>query len=275
MAVIVERTFSGGFAGTKRGLTLYKEEYIRPLPFGDNWTRLRIVVLMGLGNTSTVTGLVDIGVCSGTQGGIGSGSPINYVGGGLGGGATSRLVTPSLTYNVATGGWPFTDGHRHAHTQYGATTSYARVSSAWVIYGPNSTLNAGVPKRGMVVIELVRLSTTSIVIINGWGDSYDNGGPPGGGDQSYAQCDFGPSSVQEACENAAWFTSSGILERSVRVYNLQASAYQTYLVGVLTAAGVSTRTYSAAAGPLDSVNIAWNLNSVGCTIWDIAVVKFD
>ena len=89
MAVIVERLFTGEYGGPHRGIELFNEEMLFPLYFGDDWTKLRIALLWGMGNSAPTAGVVDIGVCTaGNRDILGTPPPSNYVGCGYGGGAT-------------------------------------------------------------------------------------------------------------------------------------------------------------------------------------------
>ena len=119
MAVIVERTFLGDdYGGSRRGIELFKEEIVRSLPFGNNWTKLRIGLLWGLGVSANFAGgVADIGVCSATGKGVLSGIPVNYVGTGYGGGAT-RVTAGSMSFSTFSGYSTATGGF-HYYAQHG------------------------------------------------------------------------------------------------------------------------------------------------------------
>jgi hypothetical protein len=266
MAVIVERLFTGGFGSTDKAIQLYKEELVRPLPFGDNWTKLRIVASLGVGNVATVAGLLDFGVCTAGSPGIGSGTPVNYVGSGFGGEA-SRATAPIIEYgNDATGSWPSSgsiSGNRSIHqlTQHGSTIDYYNYSRSQgsVFYRvPNSTPNGGVYYRGMVWLDVNRVSDVLVDI-----RFFYPSGPVSGG----AGIDVPPQSMMDACESP-W----GVSSTYIPGYNLQTSAQvsMTYSNGVTP---TGNKAYVGSAGLLNAVNISWNLQACDCTIWGIAVAK--
>jgi len=266
MAVIVERLFTGGFGGNDKAIQLYDEELVRPLPFGDNWTKLRIVASLGIGNVATVAGLLDFGVCTAGSPGIGSGTPVNYVGSGFGGNST-RAAAPSIEYgNDATGGWPSSgsiSGNRSVHQlcQHGSTVDdydYSRNGGSFFGRIPNSTPNGGVYYRGMLWLDLYRVSDV-LMSIKFWYPT----NPVSGG----AGIDMPPSAMTDACESP-W----GVVTTYIQGYNLQTSAQvsMTYANGAMP---VNNQTYVGSAGALDAVNISWNLQACDCTIWGIAVAK--
>lgn len=264
MAVIVQRLFTGGFGATDNAIQLYNEELILPFYFGDNWTKLRVVVQMGLGNTGTVNALVDIGVCTAGNRGIGSGTPANYLGCGFGGNST-RAATPSIEYATdATGGWPSSgsiSGNRSVHqlAQHGATVDYYFYSrSGGSFFGriPNSTANGGVYYRGMLAFDVYRVSDVLFQA-----RFYYPTSPVSGG----AGIDVPAVSMMNMCESA-WGTPPTVVG-----YNLQTSANVS--VVYVNGADTGNKAYTGSAGPLNAVNISWTTAACDCTIWGIAVAK--
>jgi len=267
MAVIIERVFTGGLAGTSRGIQLGKEEYIRPMMIGSDWRKLRIVALVGIDHSADIPGIFDLGVCSGTQGGIGSGSPINYVGGGFGGGNASRLGTPLVRYTT-TGGWgySYTNSNSggtylgwHCQAQQGATISgYSRSSGYFgSMYNAAGTLTGGAYRRGIVTMDISR--TTDTTCLFGFNVATATSG---------ASLDYGYEAMMSASENQFFTVDSPL--REVVGYNQATSAFVAVNREFVDPRSL---TYSTAAGPLDSVNVAWNLNSNYCLLWGLAVSK--
>lgn len=265
MAVIIERLFTGGFGANDRAIQLYKEELVIPFGFGDSWTKLRVAVLMGLGNTGTVSAFFDLGVCTAGSRGIGSGTPVNYVGSGMGG-ESSRAATPFIEYgNDATGGWPSSgsiSGNRSVHqlTQHGSTIdyyNYSRSQGSVFTRIPNSNPTGGRYYRGMVILDLNRVSNVLVDIL-----FYFPSGPISGS----AGVDVPPMSMMDACESP-W----GVGPVSIG-YNLQtlANVSVTYTQAVSPA---GSKAYVGSAGALNAVNINWTTASCDCTIWGIAVAK--
>jgi len=271
MAVVIERTFVGGNAGTVRGLQLGNEEYIRRMTVGSDWTKLRIAALVNIAHTATIPGILDIGVCSGRAGGIGSGSPLNYVGVGIGGGNATRTGTPAIVY-ATQAGWGYSNTNSssgagyvgwHCQAQQGATISgYARSNGYFgPMYNPAGDLVGGSYRRGIVVADFQRSSnTTCLFAINV--ALAANG----------VSLDYDYEAMMAVSENQHCATDSEL--RGLVGYNQAASVFvatasRSFINGIAT-----SLTYSTAAGPLDSVNIAWNLHSNYCLLWGVAVTQY-
>ena len=267
MAAIIERVFTGGYEGTFRGLQLGKEEYIRRMSVGSDWSKLRIVALVSIEHTDDIPGILDIGVCSGTAGGIGSGSPINYVGAGFGGGNASRLGTPLVKHSTSAGwAYSYTSSNSganylgwHCQAQQGATISgYSRISGYFgSMYHPTGTLVGGPYRRGLIMVDMRR--TTDTTCRFGFNVALASNG-------AYIDYDYG--AMIYASENQ-FFTDDGASRYHVG-YN-QATA--ALVSSDRTFVEPTNLTYSTAAGPLDCVNVAWNLNSNYCLLWGLAVSR--
>ena len=298
MAVIVEQLYYSPTGGSKNqpGIRLLNEEFIRPMSFGDNWTKLRIGVLLGVGNTRLCSGLVDIGVCSGTRRGVGSGNPVNYVGGGWGGGNTGRVTqgnAPTYPQGMSftnTAGFAWSDGQRFIASQSATTAiGYRQQASAWTIYGPNGTPStSGRVKRGLVLVDLWRRGSNSITILVWMGNTADNTGGGAAGDGVYAQCDYSVASLMAGME-CGWYVGTGGYPvagaiggtgflnggAGIETLNMSTGVVSNNVIGLLTTALDWTVAYQPLSGPLNSVNIAWNLASVPCTLWAVAVSKYE
>lgn len=255
------------------GLTLFNEEYIRPLPFGNVWTKLRIGVCLTMDHPSffpTCPGLVDIGVCSGTVLGIGSGNPVNYMGVGWGAsnvlGRLNNPNPPRIEYKTGdtTGGWPYSGfyvsdaGSQYALSQYGTTVPefiWSRSQGAVYMWVPVTAPFNTVRRRAFVVVDLWRVSTQIFKAYL----YYDN-------DNVY--CDVPQRSTLAAMESP--FAVTPLL--NMPAWNFQTNA----MVNLSMANRISSTDidYLDSAGPLDSLNIAWNLSSFGMTIYHIMVAKF-
>jgi len=279
MARFTEQLFVSPFvdgAGRDIGLELFNEDFIRPLPFGSNWTKLRIAVLMGLGQTANgpattlPNALVDIGVCSGNRLGIGSTRPVNYVGVGYGGGDSGRTGTAGahargIELVTTTGGWTASgsgsgNATHYRTAQHGLTVdSYFDTGSQGAVYfyGPNSALCNGVYRRGMLVVDIQLKSSTAYVSSL----YYFIGG-------IFHQCDLTMLNVVDACEGAfgAGFTTPA--------YNLDSISMNNMAYANVIPFPTIAYAYTGSAGPLDCVNIAWNQSVCALTIWGVAVTRY-
>lgn len=256
---------------TQRGLALYNEDYIRPLPFGANWNKLRIGVCLTLDHPPayvTAPGLVDIGVCSGSLYGINSGSPVNYIGVGWGARSSGRKgAAPLLTYYTnLTGGWSYSGiglsdaGSQYATAQRGTTVDnfvWSRTQGSVIMYVPVTQTFNNVRRRCFVIADFNRVSETVFQAY-----LYH--------DTDNAYCDLSQRSMLSAME--APFATTPIA--NVAAWNYQTNA----MVSLSMANRISTTgtpiTYTNSAGPLDNLNIGWNLDSFGMTVYNIMVAKF-
>ena len=258
MPEIVERAFTAGpYGGTARGVRLFNEEFIRPFGFGSNWSKLRIVLNIGVTDTPNAGGvnaLLDMGVCSGTARGIGSANPVNYVGGGLGGGLTARYSGNRITTATVTGGWYSASGARHFTAQHGSTVdSYTYDNVGSIYMGTTGALN-GVYRRQLFGLDIQRVSDRECAISNLEASA------------TGIQCDVAENAMMEMGESA--FNAGAVV---VSAFNLQSNIRQTlnYSSGTITLVA-----WQASAGPLDALNIAWSSTSIPCIIWGISITKF-
>jgi len=256
MAVIIERNFTGWFEGADRGISLRNEEYIRPLNIGNNWTKLRIAILVGAGNSANITAVLDIGMCSASGRGIGSGNPVNYVGGGMGGTVGGRLAAPFFDHVVYTGGWMGSAGVLYYTSMAGAVTTGYTISPGSYYIG--STLaNAGVYSRMMSVVDIEKVSS---VLCNVRHYSAPVAQVP---------YDVSDVSLVQACENP--FGSSSASLTTIFAYNRNTASLSTVSYNT---DGLKSIAWQESAGPLDAVNIAWSSSTAECTIWGMAVAKY-
>ena len=282
MAAIIEQLFVSPFAGGAgrvKGLELRNEELIRPMSFGDDWKKLRVAVLMGIGQTAIggvsnvlPAALVDIGVCSGTRRGIGSANPVNYMGVGYGGGWTARYGPDAAGVSIRRGielgtvsGWTasgsINGNYSHFRTaQHGSTVdgySQSRNDAAASIffYGPNSALNNGAYRRGMLVADFHRKSSVLFATYL----YYTNANPH--------QCDFTSLNLIDACEGAFG------VGFDTPVYNLNSNTVVTLSYADQLWSGTLNLAY-ASSGPLDNVNIAWNQSVCTMTVWGVTVARY-
>jgi len=257
MAVIVERLFTGDYGGSRRGIELFKEEIVRPLPFRDNWTKLRIGLLWGLGISANFAGgVADIGVCSATGKGVLSGIPVNYVGTGYGGGNT-RAEAGSIGF-VTFSGYSTATGALHYYARHGGIEdSYSRFSPGTNYVGGCSLPQNGFHRRQIMLVDIQKTSSVSCSVALHAVTS----GPVANGNDS------GGRSLMEALEGSSFGASNSF----VPAYSLATSSVN------YTATHASPFTAVAwveSAGPLDALNVAWNNNAVGLTLWGMAVSKY-
>jgi len=254
MAVIVERVFVGDYGGSRRGIELFNEEIVRPLPFGNNWTKLRVALLWGMGNPAIIQGVVDVGVCSASGRGVLSGVPVNYVGGGYGGGNT-RAAAGSIGY-YTTGGYATATGAAHTYAQHGGIDDYyLRYGIGTNYIGGNSLLQNGFYRRQLTMIDVEKASSVrcTVTLHAMTAAVIDN--------------DFGGRSLMDACEGSPFGGNNSY----VPGYNLATSAVEYSATNGYSDSLVA---WLESAGPLDAFNIAWNQTSVGLTIWGMAVSKY-
>ena len=256
MAVVVERLFTGDYGGNHRGIELFKEEIVRPLPFRDNWTKLRIALLCGMGSSANIVGVVDIGVCSASGRGVLSGVPVNYVGGGYGGGNT-RAAAGSIGY-YTTGGYATATGVYHWYANHGGTEDhYSRFNIGTNYVGGNSLAQNGFYRRQLVLLDIQKLSSTQCTVTTQAQPSA----------QVATGADYGSRAVMDACEGSPCGASNFYVPH----YSLLNSAVAYNDTNGRTETPV---TWLESAGPLDALNIAWNQNYLGLTIWEMAVSKY-
>jgi len=270
MAELIQQIFASPYDNGNpynKGIQLRSEEFTRRLSFGDNWSRLRIAALVSFGMPAvpaTVPGLVDIGVCSGGAG-IGSVSPRLYIGAGWGATISGRTeALPKFDYTTVTGGWPVcgmtlgTAGTYSTSLEGTTITSFSsmRVQGQQSLYLPTSLPFQGVYRRGLVILDMLRVSSQVF-------------SPYLYCDTSAAPCDMTIGSMMDACEQP--FAST----MTVAAYSLQTNAmvslnaYSNY-----TTSTVQNKPYAGSAGPLDTVNISWNLSQFPMSIWAVAVARF-
>lgn len=257
MAVIVERTFTGIYGGSHRGIELRNEELLYPLYFGDNWTRLRIALLWSLASSANLAGgYVDVGVCTaGNRGVLGTPKPSNYVGSGYGGGGT-RASAGTMGY-YTTGGYSTATGPRHYYAQHGGTQDfYSQVNTGTAYTGGNSLLQNGLYyKRSYVVVDIERASSTVCNVGYHFAPA------------AQVFVDFGGRMLMDVCTGSPFLDSNAY----VPGYNLSTAALDYSDTNLTSPVAV---TWLESAGPLDALNVAWNHASVGLTIWGIAVAKW-
>lgn len=260
---------------TQKGLTLSNEDYIRPLPFGANWNKLRIGVCLTMDHPPAyliAPGLVDIGVCSGSRYGIGSGTPINYIGVGWGaagpGGrynVPATPVAPTLYYLAdLTGGWTYSGfgntGSQYAMSQRGTTVDqfvYSRTQGGVSMIVPvTGTFNTA-RRRCFLIVDFNRVSQT---IFQAYFYHDTNNG----------YCDVPQRSMLDAME-APFFTTP---IANVAAWNYQTNAMVALSLANRISVAGTLITYTNSAGPLDNLNIAWNLDSFGMTVYNVMVAKF-
>jgi hypothetical protein len=254
MAVIVERMFTGGdVGGACRGVELFNEEIVRTLPFGNNWTKLRIAVLLGLGNAASITGVIDVGVCSASGPGVLSTLPLNYVGTGYGGEAT-RNAAGVVGYNTS-GGYTYTPAARHYYAHHGGVDDFWFRDNVGTYYGGgNSLLQSGFWRRGLLGVDIEKISSIRCDV------SFH------GTTLATLDNDRNARSMTDFCEGSPHGTSNFY----VSAFNL-ATGLAEFSDTSATPVAV---TWADSGGPLDALNIAWNQTSCGLTVWGMAVSKY-
>jgi len=255
MPEIIERAFTGQFGGTARGMRLRNEEFIRPLSFGANWSKLRIVLNVGVNDgLNIVNALIDVGVCSGTLRGIGSNNPVNYVGSGIGGGGAARYAANRLTTSSVTGGWFSSSGQRHFTAQHGSVVdSYATDNVGTFYFGTTGALN-GVYRRQLFILDIQRVNSFQCAIAHITTGS------------ASVQCDMADNAMMEVCETGFNASTS-----AASTYNLQSNTQDSV---AYTFSSATTVAWQEAAGPLNALNIAWSSTAIPCIIWGIAVARY-
>jgi len=253
MAVIVERLFTGTYGGSRRGIELFKEEIVRPLPFRDNWTKLRIALLWGMGSSANFVGVVDVGVCSASGRGVLSGVPVNYVGGGYGGGNT-RAAAGSIGYYTS-GGYATATGALHYYAQHGGVDDYYLRDNVGTNYvGGNSLVQNSFYRRQLAMLDVQKVSSNQCSLCTHAMAA------------AVVENDFGSRAVMDACEGSPFGSSNDY----VPSYSLLGADEYSSTNGQIQ----PSVTWLESAGPLDALNIAWNSKAVGLTIWAMAVSKF-
>lgn len=141
MSTIGQRVFAVG--GNDKYLTLANEEYARVLEIGNNWTSLRLGVMLAFtpdGTNNILNCTLALGVCSGLSGTFG-GSTSNWAG--------ALINNSTLTYNA---GPPPYFGAGHAVATKIATTINASGAPTY-----NQTTTTGSPqRRALLYAQLIK-----------------------------------------------------------------------------------------------------------------------
>ena len=242
MATIIQETFN---ALPKHGLRLTQEEYVRPLGFGSNWTKLRIGVLLAIVDTGGTLTTVNfaVGVCSGTAG-FGSASTTHAV--------VLAFDTPpgsNYTYNAGSGYPYYAQGVGNKFVRrVGSTNTVVNGQAGQpCFYSLGGTLRAG-----PVIVEMAKLGG-GVVGCYAYSATAAS---------SYNHYDL--QSLMEIMEQPYGQTAN------VTVTRLDTSA--RVQGGPTGGATTDLTTVDESAGVLDHVNISWN-HSNGLEIYAIAVSR--
>ncbi len=157
MAIIGTRAFN---LIEDKYLTLANEEYLRPLSIGNNWSKLRLGLMLALSpnGTSSLTGCsLVVGVCSAatpfnTTGGYAAASTGNFIGVDIvtdGGGAGPG----TLSYNAGAGNPYYSTLYSGARRRVGTTDTFvAAANSTHAVTQNTGTLQ----RRTLLYVEITK-----------------------------------------------------------------------------------------------------------------------
>ena len=240
MALLGQRVYAVG--GNQVYLALKKEEYIRPLAIGSNWTVLRIGLLFAVSGPAGSMYGVDFGfgVCNssllGPQGLFSYNCPNWY-------GRTFNATTGStVTYTAGTSPYYQTVGTYRAYRQGQSRGVWGAAGTAANL----ATTNGTPQRRSMHVIEI---SKGAAGATSGWG------------------------TTMSVAQTALDWTFDNLLEITEQ-YNQAPVVGTTGASTAITAdSAAGTGAQNDTAGPLDSISIAWSPVDAALEIYGIAVYR--
>jgi hypothetical protein len=124
------------------------------------------------------------------------------------------------------------------------------------LYLPTSLPFQGVYRRGLIVADILRVSSQVF-------------SPYLYCDRNAAPCDMTIKSMMDACDQPFGATMTVAAYSLATNAMVSLSGYGNYL-----GTYAQNKPYSGSAGPLDTVNIAWNLSAFPMNIWAVAVARF-
>lgn len=220
---IVSRTTADGRAHNR--LSISNGQYGRPMPWGDKWNRVKIVLLWRINHTATMTpGDGYIGICSGTTNMVASATTANYIGARWSDGLSSITFTAGTRINYFNMGSAFRFWSRRGTT-----------STSIGAGGSGHTLSAA---EGYITAFVVEISR-----------------PPFATDASSVLY-----TIKEASPPASLVESSrskdlikGLLSSSAGT----AASMSELETAVIGSTGNATGAFDQSTGILDTVNISW------------------
>lgn len=238
MAIVNSRTFI--LDGQRPYITLAREEYMRPLSFGNNWTCLRLALLVAVqpSGTSNIlnTGLF-LGICSGSSAGVGAPSTTNFVGADISG---NNDVVYTWTYNAGGGNPYFTATNPSTLSKVDTTYNISGVGSfTWA----HPAAGLGLARKGLVLVHIIKGSPNFRVSI----------------------------SAISAALVVSDYTFSQMFEY-LDAYNTPGlNDGYSYLNGVALSYSTGTPPCSEADGPLDTLDIYWPSTTHPLELYALAV----
>ena len=253
MAELVQRVFNGE---TRLGVRLGLEDYTRPLAFGNNWTRLRIGMLLGITLPDAINiwaGTLGIGVCSST--------------GPCWGDAATRHAVMFTSGNASTGSaYTYTAGAGYPTltqaTSCQLTRRVGNVNTSVTAGGGQPFFHGlgGTLRLTLVIVDLAKNYLGPNIGCAMWSNDASSSG-------SFMH--FDTNSLVDSME-LAWFPT---VNPNVTAVRMDTGVRQ---VRVLAVGGALTNTvvWDETVGALDTVDISWNKATYPIEIYGLAVSSF-
>lgn len=237
-ATIGQRNFA---SGPQTYLALKKDEYIRQMAIGKNWTKIRIGWLLAIDGTGDIiTHDFGVGLCSYPYGFYSWNCPIWY-----GFSTAEAAQTLSLAYTGGTS--PYYAGS-HCLSRYrlaGATSAYVTDGTANSYFAANT----GTPqRRTMVVLEYTK--SAGNLTLDVWGST----------SAAQAQLDYSYNNLLEAISYTP----------AVAPVILGVTTLTHWPIGSTQSIAATEATY----GPWDAVSLFWNKMDYAVEIYGVAVYRY-
>ncbi len=151
MSQIGQRVFVLG--GNELYLTLSNEEFVRSLSIGNNWTKLRIGIMVAQtpdGTNNLVSCTLTMGMCSGTVYPFNSANTVNWVGVSIPGNLGS-----TLTYTAGSGNPYFAAGFSYYGKKVGSSTSFTPAGNGALTISSNT---GALQRRTPIYLDIEKAS---------------------------------------------------------------------------------------------------------------------
>jgi hypothetical protein len=163
-----------------------------------------------------------------------------------------------------TGGWPTAGlvlgtGGVYATAVHGSTVDsfYNQIQQGQqTLPGPSSMPFQGVYRRGLIVVDIQRVTSFRYTAYLYYDASLS------------AFCDITYKTMMDACDQPFLTNLTNLAGYNLQTNAMVAMTYSNFL------GQVTTQAYTDSAGPLNCVNIAWNMSTISMTIWAVAVARF-
>ncbi len=241
MAIIGTRAFN---LIEDKYLTLGNEEYLRPLSIGNNWSKLRLGLMLALppNGTSNLTGCsLVVGVCSAaspfnTTGGYAAASTRNFVGVDVATDGSGGAALGTLSYNAGSGNPYYSTTYSGARRRVGTTDTFVAATTLTHAVAQNT---GTLQRRTLLYVEIAKGSpnyTVKYYAANG----------------TLAMLDFAERDLLDGLEQAG-----------TPVVNTQ----------TMFASSAMAVACDETAGVFDTVNLFWNRTTYPLEVYALAAFR--